>query len=134
MLSDIVGLMSTPYRNLRAAVAAALVFLALCAPVSAAVYSYQGQIQIQPSSGVCGQVAGSSYNINIYGRDDGPQRFEGFLVGDGIVEAYFIGNNLGHLEMMYPGEGSAKHVMRLRPAGNGEYVGDLEVKSMVSVL
>jgi CHAT domain-containing protein len=128
------GLLTTPFRNLRAVLAAALMFPALCAPVSAAVYSYQGQIQIQPANGVCGEVAGSTYDINIYGRDDGPQRFEGFLVGDGIVEAYFIGNNLGRLEMMYPGETSPKHVMRLRAAGNGEYVGDVEVKSMVSML
>ena len=114
--------MNIQSRALRAALGMTLL-LACVAPAAASVHTYQGQIQIQPASGPCAPVSGGTFNIFIYGRDDGAQRIEGYLSGDQIAHAHFSGNNLGQLALTYAGEGHPSHVLRLRQVGNGEYVG-----------
>jgi CHAT domain-containing protein len=118
---------------LRAAPGLALL-LACSAPVSATGYTYQGQMQIQAASGPCAPVSGGTFDISIYGRDDGPQHYEGYLSGEQIAPAHFIGNNLGQLALSYAGEDRPGHVLRLRQVGPGEFVGELEAKSMVAAL
>jgi CHAT domain-containing protein len=121
-------------KSVRGAFAAAVMLFAICAPVFATNISYEGQVEIQPPKGFCSAVSGGTFNITVYGRDDGSQRIEGYMVGDQIAEAHITGNNIGRLGITYAGEGSPRHVMRLRQVGNGEFVGEFEAKSMVSVL
>lgn len=125
--------MNIQLKSLRTALGAALL-LACSAPALATAYTYQGQIQIQPASGPCAPVSGGTFDIAIYGRDDGSQPIEGYLSGDQIAHAHFSGNNLGQLSLSYAGEGRPGHVLRLRQVGAGEFVGELEAKSMISAL
>ena len=126
--------MSIAPKNLYGTVAAVLMLFAVCAPVLANNFTYSGEVQIQPPKGFCAAVSGGTFNITVYGRDDGPQRIEGYLVGDQIVTAHFSGNDLSHLAVTYAGEGTPRHMLRLRAVGNGEFAGEFETKSMVSVL
>jgi tetratricopeptide (TPR) repeat protein len=127
--------MSTAQRCfLRVLTAWGLTFAA--GPVLAEYYSYQGQIQIQTAPGDgCAEISPAPFNITIYGRDDAPrQRIDGYLDGEKIVHAHFSGNYLNQLSLTYPGESSPSHTLRLRTAGDGAFVGDLEAKSLLTAL
>src|ERR1700722_4403383 len=108
----------------------------LAGPALAEYFSYQGQIQIQTAPGDgCSEVSPAPFTIAIYGRDDVPgQRIDGYLDGEKIVHAHFGGNYLNQLSLAYPGESSPSHIMRLRPAGDGSFVGELEAKSLLTAL
>jgi CHAT domain-containing protein len=124
--------------NARCRVAAllGLALLALAAPASAEYRTYQGQIQMQPIAdrGCASTSAEGTYNIMIYGRDDGPMRIDGYIVSDKLVHGHILGNNLNQLAVMFPGDTKPLHGMRLRPAGMGQFVGELQTQTIVSVV
>jgi CHAT domain-containing protein len=114
---------------------AVLALMAAGKPASAEYFTYQGQMQIQTIAGdVCSSLLSeNTFNIVVYGRDDGPQRIDGYLYGDKIVHAHITGNGLNQLSLTFPGE-SASHAMRLRMTGEGSFAGELPAKSLVSAL
>ncbi len=71
--------MSTSPQHLHITLATLLLLLAFAAPATANTYVYQGQLQTKGSGKVCEKVSGGTFDINIYGRDNGPQRFDGYL-------------------------------------------------------
>jgi CHAT domain-containing protein len=127
--------MSTPQRFFLQ-VAAAWMLAMAARPALAEYFSYQGQLQIQAAPGdACAEATPAPFNITIYGRDDAPrQRIDGYLDGEKIVHAHFSGNYLNQLSLTYPGESAPGHTLRLRAAGEGAFVGELEAKSLVSAL
>ncbi|MEP6546639.1 MAG: CHAT domain-containing protein [Gammaproteobacteria bacterium] len=127
--------MQAPQIFLLKCLAAGLLAMA-ASPAPAEFYSYQGQIQLQAISGdTCSEPGGAPLNIYIYGRDDAPgHRIDGYLYGEKIVGGHFSGNNLGQLPLTYPGESAPGHSLRLRAAGDGAFVGELEVRSLLSAL
>lgn len=119
------------------AAVAALAVLAATPGAHAESYTYEGQLQFHPSpKDACGPAYGEpSYTIRIYGRDDSPQaRFEGYLDGEKIIVAHFSGNDLGRLALSYPGEPAPTHTLKLRSAGDGAFIGELEALTVVSAL
>jgi CHAT domain-containing protein len=112
-----------------------LALLGFAAPASAAYHTYQGQIQLQPIAdrGCAAASPEGTYNITIYGRDDGPVRIEGYIVSDKLAHAHILGNNINQLAILYPGDTEPKHWMRLRQAGVGQFVGDLQTQTIVGV-
>jgi CHAT domain-containing protein/Flp pilus assembly protein TadD len=112
-----------------------LALLALAAPASAAYHTYQGQIQLLPIAdrGCASTAPEGTYSIMIYGRDDGPMRIEGYIVSDKLVHARILGNNINQLAILFPGDTEPKHSMRLRAAGVGQFVGDLQVQTLIGV-
>jgi CHAT domain-containing protein len=116
-------------------IAACLLTIA-AGPACAEYFSYQGQIEIQSKAGdSCSEPGAAPLNINVYGRDDAPgRRIDGYLYGDKIVLGHFGGNSLNQLPLTYPGESAPGHTLRLRAAGDGAFVGEVEVKTMISAL
>jgi CHAT domain-containing protein len=112
-----------------------LAMLALAAPASAEYRTYQGQIQFQPIAdhGCASTSTEGTYNITIYGRDDGPVRIDGYIVSDKLVHAHIMGNNIGQLAILFPGDATPQHSMRLRQAGPGQFVGELQARTIVAV-
>jgi len=112
-----------------------LTLLAFAAPASAAYHTYQGQIQLQPIAdrGCAATSSEGTYDIMIYGRDDGPMRIEGYIVSDKLVNARFLGNNINQLGLLFPGDSAPTHWMRLRQTGPGQFVGDLQAQTIVGV-
>jgi CHAT domain-containing protein len=110
--------------------------LALAAPAAAEYRTYQGQIQMQPIAdrGCASTSPEGTYNIMIYGRDDGPMRIDGYIVSDKLVHGHILGNNINQLAVMFPGDTKPVHWMRLRPAGVGQFVGELQTQTIVSVM
>ena len=47
-------------------------------------------------------MAGDTFDITVYGRNDGPQAIEGYLFGDKIVPVHFSGNGLSQLTLTFP--------------------------------
>lgn len=118
-------------------VSVAFAGLLAAAPVRGETYTYEGEIQFHPNpKDACGPAfAEPTYAIRVYGRDDSPQaRFEGYLEGEKIISAHFSGNDLGRLAITYPGEPAATHVLKLRSAGSGAFVGELDAMTVVSAL
>jgi CHAT domain-containing protein len=109
--------------------------LALAAPASAEYRTYQGQIQLQPVAdrGCASTSTEGTYNIMIYGRDDGPARIDGYIVSDKLVHAHILGNNVGQLAILFPGDTEPRHWMRLKPEGIGQFVGELQAQTIVAV-
>ena len=112
-----------------------LAMLAFAAPASAAYHTYQGQIQLQPIAdrGCAATSPEGTYSIMIYGRDDGPMRIEGYIVSDKLVHARILGNNINQLAILFPGDTQPKHSMRLRQVGVGQFVGELQVQTLIQV-
>jgi CHAT domain-containing protein len=127
--------MSTPHRFLLEAAAVWLLTI-VARPAVAEYFTYQGQIQMQTAPGdTCVESSAAPFNIYIYGRDDAPrQRIDGYLDGEKIVHAHFSGDYLNQLSLTYPGESGASHTLRLRSAGDGAFVGELEARSLLSAL
>jgi CHAT domain-containing protein len=121
----------------RIGLAAALPLIFAGTHARAESFTYQGQLQIQTVAGdPCAATASeAAYTITVFGRDDSAmQRIDGYLEGDKIVPAHITGNNLGQLSVTYPGDSSPSHIMRLRMAGEGSFVGTVEAKTLVAAL
>src|SRR5580693_1689760 len=118
------------------AVLLGLAMLALAAPASAEFRTYQGQIQFRPIAdrGCASTSTEGTYNIMIYGRDDGPYRIDGYIVSDKLVHAHILGNNINQLAILFPGDTTPQHWMRLRAAGVGQFVGELQERTIVAVV
>src|ERR1700761_2165820 len=112
-----------------------LTTLAFAGPASAEYRTYQGQIQFQPISdhGCASTSTEGTYNIMIYGRDDGPVRIDGYIVSDKLVHAHIMGNSIGQLAILFPGETTPQHAMHLRQMGPAQFVGDLQARTIVAV-
>src|ERR1019366_10023205 len=94
----------------------ALVLMTVAGRTGAETFTYQGQVQIQtiPGDPCAATSSEANYTITVYSRDDAfLTRIDGYVGGDKIVQAHVTGNDLGQLGVTYPGEGSARHVMRL---------------------
>jgi CHAT domain-containing protein len=114
---------------------AALALLAATSPALAEHFTYQGQLQLQSGSDpVCATLTGDTFDITVYGRDDGPQPIEGYLSGDKIVSAHFSGNSLNQLALTFPGDPKPSQSMALRITGPGAFAGEVAVKSMVGAM
>ncbi|HEX9138325.1 MAG TPA: tetratricopeptide repeat protein [Steroidobacteraceae bacterium] len=113
----------------------ALALLCASSPALAEYFTYKGQLQLPPASDpVCTAMAGDSFDITVYGRDDGPQAIEGYLSGDKIVGGHFSGNSLNQLSLTFPGDTKPTQLMALRMAGPGAFAGEVAIKSMVAAL
>src|SRR5271154_1518183 len=114
---------------------AALALLGAASPALAEYFTYQGQLQLQPASDpVCAIMAGDTFDITVYGRNDGPQAIEGYLHGDKIVPVHFSGNSLNQLAVTFPGDAKPSQSMALRMTAPGAFAGELAVKSMVAAM
>ena len=113
-----------------------LALLGFAAPASAEYHTYQGQIQLQPIAdrGCASTSPEGTYNITIYGRDSGPMRIDGYIVSDKLAHAHILGNNINQLAILFPGDTQPKHWMRLRAAGVGQFVGELQTQTIASVV
>ena len=123
------------HRSTLLLIGSVLLLLGVAAPACAESYSYEGQLQLQASTAkACTALAEASYPIHVYGRDDGPQGIEGYLYGEKVVPAHFIGNALNQLALTFPGGGGQTSTMRLRSGGDGSFSGELPALSMVAAL
>jgi CHAT domain-containing protein len=120
-------------RRVAGAALLGLALLAFAGPASAAYHTYQGEIRLQPiaDKGCASTAPEGTYNIMIYGRDDGPARIEGYIVSDKLVHAHILGNNINQLAILFPGDTDPKHGMKLRAVGVGQFVGELQVQTIV---
>ena len=116
---------------------AALSLAGLAAPAMADYFSFQGQLEFQNASDTpCAAMSSGSFHVVIVGRNQvGPGGgIEAYLYGEQLLHAYIRGSTPNLLSLAFIGESSPKHSMRLRAAGTGAYVGELQAKSLLAAL
>jgi hypothetical protein len=114
---------------------AALTFLGFALPASAEYFTYQGEMQFQPAAdAVCSAMSAGAFHVSLVGHNQGPQHgsIEAYLDGDQIVHAYIRGATPGQLSVAFVGESTPSHTLRLRDAGNGSFVGELQGNSLLA--
>jgi CHAT domain-containing protein len=109
---------------------------ALAGPAAAEYFTFQGELQFQPSGDpFCAALSVGTFHVAVMGRNDGPLRgIEAYLYGEQIIHAHIRGGNPGNLSLTYIGESGTSHTMRLRSAGPGAYVGELQGESLLGAL
>ena len=113
---------------------AALTFLGLALPASAEYFTYQGEMQFQPANPVCSAMSAGTFHVSLVGHNEGSQHggIEAYLDGDQIVHSHIRGAAPGQLSVAFAGESAPSHTLRLRDAGNGSFVGELQGNSLLA--
>jgi len=118
-------------------VAATLTLLGAAAPASAEYFTYEGEMQFQPSvNAVCAKMTAGNYHVIIHGHNEGPYRggIEGFLFGEEVVHAYIRGVNPAMLSLTFIGESAPSHSLQLRQVGMNSYFGQLQGNTLLGSL
>jgi CHAT domain-containing protein/tetratricopeptide (TPR) repeat protein len=116
---------------------AGLTLLGLAVPASAEYFTYQGEMQFQPAAdAVCSAMSAGVFHVSLVGRNDGSPHgaIEAYLDGDQIVHAYIRGAAPGELSVAFIGDTAPSHTLRLRDAGNGSFVGELQGNSVLAAI
>jgi CHAT domain-containing protein len=117
--------------------AAAVILLGLSVPAHAEFFSYEGELSFRPSANqVCAKISAGTFHVIIRGHNEGALRggIEAFLFGEQIIHAYIRGLTPSQLSLTFIGESRPSHTMRLRPAGFGSFVGELQGNSLLGTL
>ncbi len=117
-------------------ITAALTLLAIAGPASAEYFTYQGQVQFQPSSmPTCAPLSNGTFHVAIFGRNNGPfGGIEAYLYGEQLLHAYIRGTNPAMTSLTFIGESGPSHAMRLRMTGPNSYAGELQAKTLLGAL
>lgn len=116
---------------------AALTLLGVAGPASAEYFTFQGQLQFQTTPGdACSAMSAGTFHVVIFGQNRGPLGggIEGFLYGEQLLHGYFHGLTPSLMSLTFLGESGPKHTMRLRSAGVGAFVGELQAKSVLAAI
>jgi hypothetical protein len=113
---------------------AALTCLAAAVPAVADNFIFDGELQFRAAGDpLCAAMAAGTFHVVIVGRSD-PRGLEAFLYGEKLVHASIRGADPSRSALTFIGESGPKHEMRLRPAGAGAYVGELQAKPLLGAL
>ena len=113
---------------------AALTCLAAAVPAVADNFTFDGELQFRVNADpLCTAMAAGTFHVVIVGRSD-PRGFEAFLYGEKLLHASIRGADPTLSSLTFIGESGPKHEMRLRPAGAGAYVGQLQAKPLLGAL
>jgi CHAT domain-containing protein len=124
-----------PHRPWR--IVAVLALLSAAAPASAEYFSYQGQLQFQPSpASTCTPLSTGTFQVTIVGRNNGPLGggIEAYLTGGQLLHGYIRGVNPALTSIAYIGESAPSHAMALRMTGMTSYAGVLQAKSLLGAM
>jgi CHAT domain-containing protein/Flp pilus assembly protein TadD len=116
---------------------AGLTFLGFALPASAEYFTYQGEMQFQPAGDVvCSAMSAGVFHVSLVGHNDGTPHgaIEAYLDGDQVVHAHIRGAIPGELSVAFVGESTPSHTLRLRDAGNGSFVGELQANSVLAAM
>jgi CHAT domain-containing protein len=115
----------------------ALSLAGIATPALADYFTFQGQLEFQSAPGsVCAAMSAGSFHVVIVGRNQaGPGGgIEAYLYGEQLLHAHIRGSTPSLLSLAFIGEPAPGHTMRLRGAGPGAYVGELQAKSLLAAL
>jgi CHAT domain-containing protein len=115
----------------------ALSLAGVATPALADYFTFQGQLEFQSAPGsVCAAMSAGSFHVVIVGRNQaGPGGgIEAYLYGEQLLHAHIRGSTPNLLSLAFIGESAPGHTMRLRAAGPGAFVGELQAKSLLAAL
>ena len=116
---------------------AALSLTGAAAPALADYFIFQGQLEFQSAPGTaCAAMSTGSFHVVIVGRNQaGPGGgIDAYLYGEQLLHGHIRGATPSLLSLAFIGESGARHTMRLRGAGPGAYVGELQAQSLLAAL
>ncbi len=113
----------------------ALFLLTLAGPAAAEYLIFQGEARIPAGADPgCSALSAGSYHVAVYVRNDGPRGIDAYFFGEKLLQAHVRGASPAQLGLAYIGETSPGHTMRLRGAGIGAYVGDVQTNSLLAAM
>jgi CHAT domain-containing protein len=116
--------------------AAALLLLSVAAPASAEYFTYQGEIQFKSTSDpVCSAMSAGTFHVALFGHNEGQRGgIDAYLDGEQIVHAHLRGASFSELSIGSSGDSAPSHTLRLREAGTGSYVAELQGISILGAI